>query len=160
MFHHPTNSAAKGRHSKCIIYGSPYTATYADLSLLLRSLSVMRQVCLRYWRWKCWIPTVPGFLAAKVWKYLRERERRNWTCIQLYLKPALCPTTHKNCSVTWVSEHVTPLFSLRPFGLNFLILETKITLINTYFQYNFFWYKITKLLSMVFFLFLTASSVW
>lgn len=78
MFGHPTNSASKWKCSKFIICGSPHTAAYGYLSFLLKDLlPVIRQVCLHYWTWKYQISTVPGFLAAKMWKYPREREKLN-----------------------------------------------------------------------------------
>ena len=71
---------------------------------------IIRQVCLRYWRWKYQISTVLGFLAAKVCKSPREREKLN-------LYPALLEANIMPCQspklFSYMGQYICLFFSLR-----------------------------------------------
>lgn len=110
MFGHPTNSASKWKRSKFIICGSPHTAAYGYLSFLLKDLSSYKAGVSPLLKMKIPDIHVPGFLAAKVWKYPREREKLN-------LYPALLEASIMPCHspklFSYMGQYICLLFFLK-----------------------------------------------
>ena len=110
MFGHPTNSASNGCVPNSLFMVAPIQQLMVTYPFCSRISPIITQVCLHYWRWKYQISSVLGFLAAKVYKSPREREKLNLypALLEANIMPFQSPKLF-----SYLGQYICLFFSLR-----------------------------------------------